>query len=302
MNISVVIPSYNGRALLEKHLPAVLAAVRKGDEVIVVDDASTDGSVEFLRKQFPEVRCIVHGENLRYAQSCNDGVKNAVHDIIVLLNNDVSPKRDFLHPLLGHFDNPEVFAVGCAEVNDSKILSGRSLGVFTRGMLVHRRAEKQDGRTTLWAAGGSMVVRKSLWKEFGGMDTLFKPAYEEDRDLSYRAWKMGYLVEFEPASVVRHEHETTNIQAIGKRDLQTASYKNMFIFFWKNVTDQDLVLQHFVWLPYHLIFGGIRSKGLLVRGFFQALKQFPDVMKKRTELSRQWKLTDAKVMEKVGGE
>lgn len=302
MKVSVVIPNYNGRHLLEKHLPSVFAALRKGDEVIVVDDASTDDSVKYLREKHPKVRVVEHHQNLRFAQSCNDGVVAALNPIIVLLNSDVAPEKDFLSPLLEEFEDERVFAVGCAERDVKGQMSGRSMGRFSRGVIAHWRAKNQEKHTTFWASGGSMAARKDIWEKLGGMDTLFKPAYQEDRDLSYRAMKLGYKVRFAPQSVVFHDHETTNKTALGERTLIMVSFKNLFLFYWKNVTDYDLIIQHFLWLPYHLILGGIRSKGLLIKGFFQALLSIFEVLSKRRMLSKEWKLTDRQVMREVWSE
>ena len=194
MRVSVVIPNYNGRDLLEKHLPAVFACLRDGDEVIVVDDASTDNSVEFLKKTYPLIHVVAHRNTLRYAQSCNDGVAAAKNPLIFLLNNDVSPEPNALHAAVSHFAHKIVGAIGCLEYDASGKVQGRSIASFQRGLFVHARAKEQIAGPTMWAAGGSMVMRADLWKRLGGMDTLFRPAYSEDIDLGYRTWKAGFGV------------------------------------------------------------------------------------------------------------
>ncbi len=174
MNISIVIPNYNGKKLLEKNLPKVLQACQKwaktGWEIVVADDASTDDSVAFLKKNYPQVKVIVHQKNQRFAANCNTGVKKAKGKVVVLLNNDVSPEPDFLKPLIKHFKNPKVFAVGCKEkdIKEGKtIYSGRGLGEFKRGFLIHWRAKNQNKKDTLWTAGGSMAVHRQKWLELG---------------------------------------------------------------------------------------------------------------------------------------
>ena len=207
MRVSVVIPNYNGRHLLEKHLPAVFACLRNGDEVIVVDDASADGSVKFLQRTYPLVHVVAHRNTLRYAQSCNDGVAAAKNPLIFLLNNDVSPEPNALHTAVSHFSHKIVGAIGCLEYDASGKVQGRSVASFQRGMFVHAREKEQTAGPTMWAAGGSMVMRADLWKKLGGMDTLFRPAYYEDIDLGYRTWKAGYGVFFDPISRPRdHQH------------------------------------------------------------------------------------------------
>ena len=296
-NVSLVIPNYNGKGLLEKHLSSVIDAAGNA-EVIVVDDASIDDSVEFLANKFPSVKVVIHKTNKRFAASCNTGVDVARGDIVVLLNNDVSPDSNFLKPLLKHFDDAKVFAVGCGEtksVNSNK-LSGKSCGKFERGLIIHWRCEEQTKGNNLWAAGGSGAFRKSVWHELDGMDTLFAPAYEEDRDICYRALKGGYKVLFEPKSVVIHKHETTNIESLGSKEMLKSSYKNQFLIVWKNITGKKMLLFHVLWLPYHLIAGTIRSNGMLLAGFIWAFSLLPKLYYKRKIELQNRKISDEQIL------
>src|SRR5258706_8904438 len=171
--VSIIIPTYNGEALLQKHLPHVLAALHRGDELIIVDDASTDGSVVWLKDTFNttakhkdvELKVLVNQSNQRFASSCNRGVESAKSEIVVLLNNDVSPEKDFLQFLLPHFEDEKVFAVGCKELAASEHNKeyGRAEASFQRGFYVHRRSSDQSSGETAWVAGGSGAFRKSMW-------------------------------------------------------------------------------------------------------------------------------------------
>jgi GT2 family glycosyltransferase len=189
-----------------------------------------------------------------------------------------------MDPLLKHFKDESIFSVGSKEleeVNGKKIESGRALGKFKRGLIVHWRPENQSKTNTLWTTGGSMAVNKKIWHEMGGMDTLFRPAYWEDIEICYRAQKRGYKVLFEPKSVVEHHHETTNVAALGKPVMNVAAFKNQLLFIWKNITDPVMLLQHILWLPYHLVFTSIRTNGLFMKGFSQAIKQIFEAYKHR---------------------
>jgi GT2 family glycosyltransferase len=302
--ISVILPNYNGRKLLEKNLPGIIKALRKwhgNSEIIVVDDASTDDSVLFLKENYPDIHLVVHQVNQRFAKTCNDGVDIAKGEIIVLLNTDVSPQEDFLKPLMEVFKDKEIFAAGCLEksrINGKEIISGRALGKFERGFLVHRRAADQNKPDTLWALAGSSAYSKDIWLKLGGMDTLFKPAYAEDLDISYRALKSGYKIVFVPESKVSHNHETTNLAALGKNKMKIAAYKNQIIFVWKNITDGKLLLNHFFWLPYHLLFDTVRTNGLFLIGFLQALVQLGKIIAKRKRVKSQFILSDSEILER----
>ena len=287
MKLTIVIPNWNGKELLRKNLPEVIKACQKwaktGWEIIVTDDTSTDDSVIFLKKNFPQIKVVVQPKNQRFAANCNLGVKTAKGEIVVILNNDVSPELDFLTPLIRPFENPRVFAVGCKERDKQLgkiIYSGRGLGEFKRGFLVHQRAENQNQKETLWASGGSLAVDRKKWLALGGMDPLFRPAYYEDIDLAWRARKRGWQILFEPRAVVNHHHETTNLPTFGKNKMKKFAYKNQFLFVWKN-GDLKMIIAHLFWWPYHLIKAIKEKDYLFYQGFFLALKQLPELLGKK---------------------
>lgn len=278
--VSIVIPNYNGRLLLEKNLPEVITACQNC-EIIVIDDASTDESAAFLKVKYPQIKLVQHRQNQRFAVSCNSGAKAARGKVIIFLNTDVVPEKDFLKPLLSHFLNPLVFAVGCLEkdmVNGKTIYSGRAQARFEKGFLVHWRAKDQTDEDTYWAAGGSMAVDRKKYLELGGMDTLYRPAYYEDIDLSYRARKRGWLILFEPKSQVFHHHETTNASVFNRAEMKSYAYKNQFLFVWKN-GGLFLRWQNILWLPFHLIQALVKKDWSFFRGFALALKQLPELIK-----------------------
>lgn len=312
--ITVVIPSYSGKPLLEKHLPKVLTQLQAGDEVLVVDDASPDPDdtdtwvAQQAEKWDPKdisIRVIKHATNQRFAAAVNTGVQHAKHSHIWLLNNDVSPlSTNSVHQLLEHFArNPHLFSVGCCEVDSQEIndnRAGRGTGNFQRGLLVHWYDPDQDEEKTLWTAGGSMFFDRQKFLELGGMDTKFAPAYEEDRDLSYRALKRGWDLLHDPDVVVLHQHETTNRTVFGNRGIAVASWKNQFLLVWKNITDLDLVMAHLFWLPYHLLVSNLKEKGAVLEGFIWALKFLPEALQDRAQLTSVQARTDREVLELAG--
>ena len=270
-SVSIVIPNYQKLPLI-KHLPKVIAA-SQGSEIIVVDDASPDDTVAYLAKHFPQVKVVVNQTNQRFAASCNIGVKTAHGDVVVLLNSDVAPKPGFLKPLIKHFSDSKVFAVSCLEIQHDGI-SGQNRCQFKRGFLVHSATPiGKAGRVVenCWATGGSSAFNRQKYLALGGMDPLYKPAYWEDIDLSWRAReKFGYKILFEPQSQVFHNHETTNVSVFGQKKMKTMSFRNQFLFVWKNIRGRRLV-EHFLWLPYHLVLTTIRTKGLFLTAFLQAV-------------------------------
>lgn len=294
MKISIIIPNYNGEELLKKNLPKVFDSVSSYEsdeiEIIVIDDFSTDNSIEILKKLKLELepkyshikfKIIGNDKNLGFSSNVNKAARNASGDILVLLNTDVIPKKSFLGPLLSHFSDPKIFAVGCLDEsieNGKKILRGRGIGSWKKGFLAHSRGDVNK-TNTLWVSGGSGAFRKSVWNQLGGFDELYNPFYWEDIDLSYRALKSGYKILFEPRSIVIHEHEKGAIKKrFSESQVKTIAYRNQFIFVWKNITDLDLQLSHFLWLPFNFLKALIGIESTFFKGFFMAFFMLPKII------------------------
>jgi len=295
--VSIVIPNWNGVYLMEKHLQGALDAAPEA-QIIIADDVSGDGSVEYIRKNFPSVIVVEGTKREGFAANVNRGVAKATGDVVILLNTDVEPEKGFLQPLLSHFDDPEVFAVGCLEKsweNGKTILRGRGLARWDRGFYVHSRGEV-DESDTAWVSGGSGAFRRSMWNTLGGMDTLYNPFYWEDIDISYRARKAGWKILFEPKSVVGHYHEEGKIkQEYTATDVKRISYRNQFIFIWKNVTDPSIFLAHIFWTPIRLVQAFLRNDLLMLQGYLLAVFHSPQVISHRRIQSKMWDVSDSKL-------
>lgn len=274
--VSVVIPSYNGRLLMQKHLPAVFKTLVDGDELIVVEDTGPDDTVAWMKKEFSlkevkapfegvdaykgrytekskniDVTLLYNQENQRFGVTSNRGVKAAKHSLIFLLNNDVAPHKDCLEYLIPYFKDSSVFAVGPLEIEHGK-KNGKNKLWFERGMFVHSAGDDLKSGETAWVSGGSGLFDKAKWLEIGGFDRLFYPAYWEDIDLSFQARKRGWKVLFEEKAVVDHNHETTNASVFGKRKMDQMSWNNGTKFAWKNGTFWQRVA-FILWKPYWIL-------------------------------------------------
>ena len=280
MTISIIIPNWNGSTLLDKHLPAVLAAAGKSG-VIVVDDASTDDSIDLLHKKFPDVNIIKKQRHEGFASTVNAGVASATGEIVVLLNTDVEPEKDFLRALIAHFDDPLVFAVGSVDKSkegDHTVLRGRGVARWRRGFYVHERGNV-DSSSTAWVSGGSGAFRKSVWDKLGGMDPLFNPFYWEDIDLSYRGVKAGYRLVFEKRSVVRHYHQEGKImRKYSTWYIRAVASRNQFQFIWKNIDDPGIMISHMVWTPIVVLRAMLTLDSAFICGYFIAVFRLPHII------------------------
>lgn len=308
MSVSIVIPNYNGKQLLEKNLPKLIAELDHEKvykcEIVIVDDGSTDDSqafLEALKKTDHSIQMTVlkNEKNHGFSFTVNKGVREAKGEIVLLLNTDIYPQGHFLQPLLQHFSDPSVFAVGCMDKSiegQEEILRGRGIGKWERGFLMHSKGDI-DKTNTLWASGGSSAFRKNMWETLGGFNTLYNPFYWEDIDLSYRALKAGYAVLFEKKSVVVHEHEKGAIKSHYSKDqVKTIAYRNQFFIVWLNITDISKIISHVLWLPYHIITAVLRGDFALLKGFFSALLSFLDVLDSRRKNTTLFKKTDTDIL------
>ena len=252
--VSIVIPNWNGRDLLERYLPSVIAAAAAlpGSEVVVVDNGSTDGSAAFLRDRFPQVRALALERNLGFGGGSNAGFRHARNDIVVLLNSDMRVEPDFLAPLVNGFNDEKVFAVSCqiffSDPDKLREETGLTQGWWEGGGL--RVRHRTDDAVTcaypcFYGGGGSSAFDRRKFLELGGFDELLRPFYLEDTDLGYLAWKRGWKVLYQPASVVYHEHRGTIGKRFSQDYIQNVLHKNFVLFCWKNIHETPRLFSHF---------------------------------------------------------
>ncbi len=252
---SIVIPTWNARDLLEKYLPPLVEALRfhPDNEILVVDNGSTDGSAEMLRERFPEVRVLSLAHNLGFGGGANAGVRAARHDVVVLLNNDMRVEQGFLPPLLEAFRDPDVFAVSCqiffSDPNKLREETGLTQGWWEDGSLRVRHridAAIQDLYPCFYGGGGSCAFDRRKFLELGGFDSLYEPFYYEDTDLGYQAWKRGWKVFYQPRSVVYHEHRGTIGRRFSAARIERVLKKNCLLWSWKNIHECRRLSGHFL--------------------------------------------------------
>jgi O-antigen biosynthesis protein len=291
--VSIVIPNWNGRDLLERYLPSVVAAIRPhpGSEVVVVDNASSDGSAEFVRSRFPEVRLLELPENRGFGGGSNAGVAAAASDIVVLLNSDMRVDPGFVAPLLEGFADPLVFAVSCqiffSDPARRREETGLTQGRWENGQLrVRHRVDDavEDLFPCFYPGGGSSAIDRRKFLELGGFDELYTPFYLEDADLGYQAWKRGWKVLYQPRSIVYHEHRGTIGKKFSDAYIQSVLKKNFLLFAWKNIHAPGRLAAHLgfsqVEMLLTLVFGPSLER-VTLGGLWGAFRSLPQAMRSR---------------------
>jgi GT2 family glycosyltransferase len=252
--VSFIIPSYNGYDLLKVFLPSLCDIVSREKieaEIIVVDDASTDGSVAELKKLALPVKIIRRSSRGGFAKACNKGAKSASSSFLFFLNNDMTfeAQKEFLSPIIEHFDDNDVFAVAPSSLTDlyGKLFDETpTMGKWEKGLLniIQPGFARSNERELFHASGGCMCVRKDRFFTLGAFDELFSPFYFEDVDLCWRARKRGWKILYEPSVRLYHKgHETIN-RLYSPLESSVVYWKNYFLFIWKNINDPQLCKEH----------------------------------------------------------
>jgi GT2 family glycosyltransferase len=214
VNVAVVVPNWNGRRWLEGLLGSLAAQTLAPVEVLVVDNGSTDGSLELLAEH-PEVRVLPLGENTGFAVAANRGIAAAQAPYVALVNTDVELVEDWLERMVAALDAaPEAASVACkmVDLGDPAVLYDAGDVLRRDGVCEQRgRFERDEGQfdapgDVFAACAGAALYRRDAVLAAGGFDERFF-AYLEDVDLGLRLRLAGWTCRYEPAAVARHAGE-----------------------------------------------------------------------------------------------
>lgn len=217
-SIAVVILNWNGRKLLEEFLPPVLKFSEEA-VIYVADNASTDDSVDFIRKNFPQIKIILNKENGGFAKGYNEALKNLTEDIFILLNSDVEVTENWLGPILEIFKNEPQTAVVQPKLLDYNKrnyfeYSGAAGGFidmlgypYCRGRIFDTVEEDHgqynEDAYVFWASGACLAIRNTAFYEAGALDEDYF-AHQEEIDLCWRLHNLGYNIKYTGGSKVFH--------------------------------------------------------------------------------------------------
>jgi GT2 family glycosyltransferase len=265
--VSIVIVTWNGRQYLGPCLEAVSAQQGIDAEVILVDNASTDGTVEFVRARFPQVRVIALAENCGFAGGNNAGVRVARGRFVAFLNNDTVADPGWLRALRGGIDPAAGFLLTTSRIvymHDASTVDSAGDGLFRWGGAFKRHHGASvdlagASQEVFGVCGGACLVSKRVFDELGGFDEDFFFSHE-DVDLSYRARLRGYRCRYVADAIVRHHGSGTSRRAAafavfhGQRNLEWLYVKN---------TPASLLVRT---LPGHLLYNAAGAMHFARRG------------------------------------
>ena len=272
-----------------------VAGYRQPWDVIIADDGSTDGSVDWLRERYPWVRLALGQERSGFIANANRGIDLCRQPYFLLLNNDVTLHEDFLAQWQDAFNDPETFSVTPLMLRPDGVTfdSGRRVGVWDHGLIRHWVVcNRGVSSPALYGSGGASIYETEKFRRLGGLDPLFRPMYMEDFDVSYRAWKRGWKTIYQPACLAYHHGSVSSKQVYRERQLSGIIAKNHYLFIWKNITDPVLFQQHVAWLPFWLGQAWRPGRRVVSAGFVTALRQFREALALRTRERREERVSD----------
>jgi GT2 family glycosyltransferase len=214
VRLSVVIVTYNEREAIARTIPALVAQLELGDELIVSDNASTDGTTELVAEIAPAARIVQNGGNIGFAAACNSGAAAAGGELLLLLNPDAMPAPGFVEAIKRPAADGSGWAawMGLMTADGGATLNCAGGEMHFTGLAwaglagAPVSAAPQDRREIPWVSGGCFAIPLASWRRLGGFPPEFF-IYQEDVDLSMRLRLEGGRLGLEPAAVVDHDYE-----------------------------------------------------------------------------------------------
>lgn len=254
MKTAIVILNWNGKKLLEQFLPSVINYSKEAD-IYVADNASTDDSIAFLEKNYPQIRLILNKINGGYAKGYNDALKLVDADILCLLNSDVEVTENWLQPIVNVFSKKKDISIIQPKILDYNQkdyfeYSGAGGGFidalgypFCRGRIFDTiekdKGQYNDTTEIFWASGACFFIRKNVFDELNGFDEDYF-AHQEEIDLCWRARNKGHKIYYVGSSSIYHVGGATLKNSNPKKTF--LNFRNSLFTLTKNLPSQRLFL------------------------------------------------------------
>lgn len=275
--IAVVILNWNGAKLLEQFLPSVVAYSDEA-KIYVADNASTDNSLEIIRSKFPQITIIKNDSNYGFAKGYNVALQQVEEDYYALVNSDIEVTPNWLSPILTIFDNEPNIGIIQPKILDIKNkayfeYAGAAGGYidqfgypFCRGRIFDT-IEKDQGQYNddvdiFWASGACLFIRKDVYRTLNGFDDDFF-AHQEEIDLCWRAFNLGFKAKYTSKSVVYHVGGATLNEGHPRKTF--LNFRNSLLMLTKNLPERKLFFLLFI----RLCLDGLAGIQFILKGKFK---------------------------------
>jgi len=301
-DVSVIIVNWNGAGLIRECLESISLQTYKHFEIIVVDNASSDHSVKFVRDRFPNVRLVQLPANLGFAGGNSEGLRMAKGEYIALFNNDAVAAPNWLEELIGAMKENDRIGICASKLlmhNDPDLIDSAGDGCVTSGHGIKRGNRESTERFmekeyVFGACAAAALYRRKMIDEIGFLDEDFFINCE-DTDLNFRAQLMGWKCIYVPTAVVIHKVSAT-IVGLSDRGLYYSSrndecvwIKNMPLSLMIRYLHHKLI-QELGTISYFCVKKGMW--GPVLRGKRDAIRILPRLLRKRREVQRRRKVSN----------
>lgn len=275
--IAVVILNWNGAKLLEQFLPSVIAYSEEA-AIYVADNASTDHSIEIIQTKFPQVTIIRNEGNYGFAKGYNVALQEVEEDYYALVNSDIEVTENWLPPILSIFDNEPEIGIIQPKILDYKNkayfeYAGGAGGYidqfgypYCRGRIFDTlekdHEQYNDDVAIFWASGACFFIRKEVYRTLKGFDDDFF-AHQEEIDLCWRAFNLGYTAKYTSKSVVYHVGGATLNEGNPKKTF--LNFRNSLLMLTKNLPERKLFIIVFL----RLCLDGLAGIQFILKGKFK---------------------------------
>ncbi|MGV8174365.1 MAG: glycosyltransferase family 2 protein [Methanothrix sp.] len=292
--ISVIVVNFNGKRFMDDCLNSLAAQTYRDYEVIVVDNASKDGSAEHVNSRYPWARVVRNESNMGSTGGNNSGIREAHGEFIVTLNNDTRVEKDFLEHLIRPMSDESVGMCGSkmifpnGRINSTGLCISRSGAAWDRGVNEEDRGQYDRELEILGPCAGAAIYRKKMLDEIGLFDEDFF-IFMEDIDLALRARYAGWRGVYVPEAIAHHLHGAT--AGVGSDIAVYYGNRNIMWLPFKNYPLQFLILclpwiigRNLMVLPYYALKGrgrvALKAKWDGLRGLHAMIKKRKDVLRK----------------------
>ena len=274
--IAVVILNWNGVKLLEQFLPSAISFSDEA-QIYVADNASSDASVQFVKDNFPTVKIIENNGNYGFANGYNIALQQVEEEYYALVNSDIEVTKNWLTPILSIFENEKDTAIIQPKILDFKNkeyfeYAGAAGGFidkygypFCRGRIFETiekdNHQYDDEKEIFWASGACFFIRKDIYRKLNGFDGDFF-AHQEEIDLCWRAFNLGFKAKYTSKSTVYHVGGATLNEGNPKKTF--LNFRNSLLMLLKNLPKNKLLSILFM----RLVLDGIAGIKFILQGKF----------------------------------
>ena len=314
--VSVVILNYNGRKLLEQFLPSVVDLTYPNREVIIVDNASTDGSVEFINQRYPQYKVIQNKENFGTAEGSNIGARQARGDYIFWLSNDMELEPYMLNYMIEKAESDKKIGICTCKMRritaegerlniiDSVAGNLDILGFpYMRGVNEEDKGQWDNSDEIFFSFGGAMLIKREVFEKTGGYDEKTF-TLGDDIDLSWRTRLLGYRVVVEPKAVLYHRVSATLGTKLGRSQKRFLSERNTLRALLKNYSFFSLAgilpiyfLLLFAEISFFLILGKFALVNSAIRALNWNIRNFNGTLYQRRKIQHQRAVFDGNILQ-----